>query len=336
MAHNAILRVFKIYLKSIEERIPSFAELLVAKYPHLPVPTGNYDYNVHFTALFNEFISLIDNTFHTHARLKKAIGIESPMVGGAPNRTISHASQMKQISGRIKGGRFGQKRSLGDLNAPGAAHATIDSNKVVLDEFYFLIHTPIDSNKGILLIQNYTDDSINDIFIKFVRDLLTGIGFNKPTIDPFTPKHIRKAFTENSVIQEFRYTDDIFVTDVDTKNPVDGRQLRIQIKISVPQGEKPKNIPILRKLVGNLKLGINSKDSLSLDQFRSKMGTLKSGTKISSFDLEGSTDIQPVIDLNDKIEFQKDGSPDWGSLSSYCEELLEEILPEVYPENEES
>jgi hypothetical protein len=40
--------------------------------------------------------------------------------------------------------------------------------------------------------------------------------------------------------------------------------------------------------------------------------------------------------MKDKIQFQDDGTPNWTSLKTYCHNLLEEIVEEVYTENEAS
>lgn len=340
MAHEPKLEVFTIYYHTTSDKtVNTFANYLETQFPSKNKSSKNaVDYDILFKKFFEFFLKKIDNTYHTDDKRKKAIGVKPKKRGSQNQNTISFATDKKIIEGTIKGGRYGQKRYIGDMTKPEEDHTEIDYKKIVLDDFYFQLYCPLGSSKAILMLQSYTDDTVRDIFTSFLRDLFKTDGFYKPSITLFCPNSIKEEFKKHSLIKTVRFRDNIIVSDIENNNTIDSKEVSIEIKITThDEGINIKTFNKFRKALE--KLGVkkpNVNKVMTFEDFADKVGTLANGSQISSFNLDSDFSITPTIYLRDKITLQLDDTPDWDSLKDYCSELLLEVIEEVYPENEAS
>lgn len=333
MAHDAKLEIYIIYLNPTTPKGKNtFKSFLYANYGN-DIAESKFKVEGAYKEFFKDFIMTIDDAYYSQESRKKAIGIKSEKKGKKINKTISYKSENQVIEGTIKGGRYGQNRAIGDMVKPGSAHQKLPKNKVVLDDFYFKLYTPFGSNKGILMIQSYSDDQINDIFISFIRDQLKTKGFYKPNITLFCPKHIQEEFKNNSVVKELRFREEVTLSDI-TKKTIDTKELLVEIKVTVKDSdEQLSTFDKIKKSIQEFSFKTNGKP-IALSDFKTKMGTLANDKYQSSFDLDGDLEIKPTIYLKNRIKLMDDESPDWESLNVFCTNLLDTVKEEVYPENE--
>lgn len=332
MAHEAKLEVLTISLHATTpEGKNTFAQYLESEFKPKRQPV---DYESLYKKFFAGFLKKIDNTYHADSKRQKAIGVK-PKRGEQRQKSISYASEKKMIYGTIKGGRYGQNRSIGDIMNPALDHDVLGKQKVVLDDFYFLLYTPLGSNKCVLILQSYTDDSIKDIFISFLRGLLKADGFYKPNVANFCPSQIKDEFKKNSVVKIFKYRHDIIVSDIENNNNILSKDVVVEVKVTVKdEGIKIGGFKKFRTALEKIGIKKPNTNTITLENFNTKIGTLADGSHISSFELDSNFDVMPTIFLSNRIAMQDDGTPDWDSLDQYSKKLLEEMLKEIYPENE--
>lgn len=167
MAHEPKLEVFKIELNpKSKETLNTFGGFLESQY----ISEEGFDMDAAYFQFFSDLVSTISNSYYLNEKKKKGLGLEA-VEEGAVNESIKSNAAEQFIHGVLKGGRFGQNRSLGNIRKPEQAHDVIDRNNIVLDSFYFLLYTPFQSHKAVLMIQSYTDDTINDISGMVKRDV---------------------------------------------------------------------------------------------------------------------------------------------------------------------
>ena len=333
MAHEPKLEVYKIYLNPTRTTNDnSFQGFLEKKFPDV-----NFDKKKAYQSLFQELLSAIDLDYVLNETNKKGLRIDDVDITdpARPTKSIKIKSSKHIIHGTIKGGRYGQNRSIGYTRNPGKKKTKISTTDIVLDTFYFLLYTPFGSNKGVLIIQSYTDDQINDVFIDWLRTTFRTEGFFKPSFNHYCPSKIQQEFKKTSAIKELKFTNDILISDIDTDESIRTESFTISVTIrSNEDGEKISNLSSFTNMAKKLIFG-NKRNPLTLEEFKRQVGTLYNGSHQSSFELGGEIDIKPTIFLKDKVELQADGSPKWSSLETFCLELLEEIKTEVYPESNE-
>jgi len=328
MAHEPKLEVYKIYLRPTPTTSDkTFGSFLNKKHPGVSPAKG-------YKALFQDMITSLDTDFIVNDFSKKGLSLDDTNPSTAA-KSLTLKSSDHIISGKIKGGRFGQKRSIGDIKRPKKVHTSLSVNNIVLDTFYFLLYTPLGSNKGVLIIQSYSEDQINDVSISWLKSVFKTDGFYQPHFESYCPVRIQREFKERSAVKELKFTNDVLVSDIDSSQTISNESVTVTITIRAKnEGEKLSKLAEFRKLVGKIRFG-NKKNPMTLDEFKVQTGLLYNGSHQSSFELGGALDIKPTIYLRDKIRLQPDGTPEWESLDKFCLELLDEIKPEVYPENHE-
>jgi len=330
MAHEPKLEVFKISLSPKPKVNNTFATFLESNYA---VDDVTFESDDAYLQFFADLLSTISEKYHLNTRKKKGLGLE-PKEDGTVNDTIKLASKSRYIYGTLKGGRYGQDRTLGNIQLPTEALGHIDRNNIVFDNYYFLLYTPFESSKGILMIQSYTDDSINDIFHSWLCEMMKTNKFYMPTLTPYCPIRIQDEFKTNSVIKEMTFSHDIVLDNVENRETINTDTFTVEIRI------KAKNEGVRMDLLAAFKNVFNpfgfrrprESKVILLEDFKRKIGLLSDGTHQSSFQLDSDLDIRPTIYLRDRITLETDDSPNWESLHDFCTQLLEEIIPEVYPE----
>lgn len=331
MAHEPKLEVYKIYTKPFPTtEHPSFGNFLIDNFS---TDDESLTYAEGFKELLQTLIKSIDTNFVLNNTNKKGLRIDEST--NPIEKSIKIASTKQIIHGTIKGGRYGQNRSIGYTNNPKKKYTKVAQTDIVMDTFYFLLYTPFKSNKGILMIQSYTDDQINDVFLNWLKDNLSGKGYFKPTIDTYCPTKLQDEFKESSAVKELKFTKDILISDIETEDGISTEEFSINISVRAKDGGK--KISKLNALVNTVReLAFGKRDNpLSLEDFNRQIGVLYNGSHQSSFELDSEINIKPTIYLKDRIKLQDDETPDWKSLHDYCLNLLEEIKVEVYPENNE-
>jgi hypothetical protein len=243
MAHEPKLSVFKFYLRPTITSTPcTFRDFLNARYE------GVHPITDKFTQFFTDFLTEIKDENVTSEAKKKAISLKETESADEVNKSINRYPRKAIIDGRIKGGKFGRNRSIGDVDDPKKEHGKLDHKKIVFDEFYFLLYTPYGSTKCVLILHGYSDDHVNDLFVSFIRKQLKTEGFYKPVVESFCPNNIKENFKENSFVKELIFREDMYIQDIEEKNSISTSDLIVEIKITARnEGETMGKFSLLKK-----------------------------------------------------------------------------------------
>lgn len=243
------------------------------------------------------------------------------------------------IHGLMKGGEYRTGKSIGEIEDPDKKPEKLTDGKVITDDFYFLLYTPLDSNIGVLILQSYTKDSINDIFRPFVEHLFKVKGLSlKAVTSIFMPKSMQEDFKSNSYIKSFNYSQRILVSGIEDQNILDGEfTVNVEIK-ALNNNVNLSNLSAWRKRLGNAILGLPNETQRNLSTFDKKKGYINSSEGKSTatpFELDAATiEINPTIFLQNEINLEENGVPIWQELEDFAILTLDSIIkPEVYPDN---
>lgn len=341
MPQNPKIEFYKIHLKSTKEDHLTFREIFEHIYK-----SGNEDVDINDVTdedLLNEFyqyfFNTIDEKFMNDERRKKAFYSKSEEVNGQPMNPISLNSAHHLIHGLIKGGPYDTGKDLGAINNPENETETLDKDKILLDTFYFLLHTPLDKDTGILVLQSYTKDYIADIFRPFIAKLFKLKGFSfKAIVSEFMPKKMQDSFKEHCVIKSLKFSNRMVVNDMQDGVLLDGEFTFDVIIKSRNNQVNLDNLPLWKRKLGNAILGIPNKPERKLDTFNKKKGYLQSTDKKSTptpFILDSEElDIKATIYLQNYINLEENGIPKWEELKSFALTVLNDFIkPEVFPED---
>ena len=298
-------------------------------------PTDNelmVDFYRHF------FANIASDTVKNESK-RKAFKVKSHQGENSPNGTVILNSDQNIIQGIIKGGEFDTGKDLSELNNPDAETQKLGANKLITDDFYFLLYTPLDKNIGILMLQSYTKDNIADIFRPFIENLFKVLRLtNKSTTSIFMPKNMQEDFKNASVVKSFVYKNHFIVSDIQDETFQTGEfTINVEIKSNGNQINL-NNLPWWRRKLGESILGIPSQEQRSLETFNSKRGYIKSNigeNNPTKFTLDADNiEINATIYLSNYINLEENGVPLWDELKDFVIETLnDDVKPEIYPED---
>ena len=331
MAHNPKLEVFVISLNPTTERDVTFRDFYRTKFS---IKDSVDDENL-FSEYFKQFISAVDSEdfFEDEKNHKAFTAYDTRKDKNNPlNNTIRRYSKSHIIEGIVEGGRYGQTRNTANLSNKNKK-GKLGTRDIVLDQFYFLLFTPLNNDKGIFMLQSYTEDSIRDVFSNFLKPFFSAKGFYNIKIDIYTPKQYVDEFKNKSVLKGITYTKNLLVGHIGEQNEEDIEEFTIRIEVKPPKKiEKNTNTVSLGKIKNWIEKfnPLTFKDN-KLEDFSKRIYLGNAQTdKAAYYDLEKDLDsIKPTIYLENRIIIDNNGIPDFAELKKYSLELLDTLKNEI-------
>jgi hypothetical protein len=234
------------------------------------------------------------------------------------------------IEGKLEGGSFGRRRTK-TFTANKTQKTEVKEKDAITDNIYFMLYCPLQSDKSVLFIHSYSDNSVDSVFRAFIRKFLKFDGiFKDPHVKRFIPKSIISDFKSDSTIANLTYTTEVPGESLlDKTYQTKGRNYKVSIKIT-PIGKEFTIDEFDRALEPIGKTMFTQ--HLSLKQFSQKKGIMRdrSTNKTSPFEIE-KYNVKPVILMSKYIDIKNDES-DFDRIKEYCLTLLQEIKSEIYPQ----
>lgn len=287
-----------------------------------------------FGEIFRKFIQLLDTEeMYSDSNSNKCMTANQPDIEDENVNTniIPHNSQYI-IEGKVEGGSFGKRRNKTSTTNK-RDKSLVSENDAITEDFYFLLYTPLYSNKSTLFIQSYSDDSIDSVMKKFWQNFFKFPNqFNMPVIKRFIPKSIIENFRRNATVSNLVFSTDIpGETLLESTSTQTTKNYKVTVKITPLDGDLSMEDfsneiePIQSTYFTRL---------MNLGQFRKKKGVLKdqSTNNTTPFDIGSSFEIQPCIIIS-KYKSLNGDENDFDKIKELCFELLHEIKPEIYTDH---
>ena len=330
MAHEPKLTAYTLRLKPINETVENSNRCLFRSLINEANQNVLADSFI-MAEIFRHFISALDTPqMYSDTDNKKCMTAnQSNIESSEVNPNIILHSQQFIIEGKVEGGSYGRKRNR-TSTIDKSNKSNVDERDAITEDFYFFLYCPLQSNKSILFLQSYSDDTIDSVMKKFWLNFfsLNGV-FNHPIIKRFVPNAIVEDFKSNATVSELSFTTDIpGTTLLDSVSTEVTRNFKVTVKITPTDEDfsleeyQQTIVPIQQTLFTRV---------MHLGQFLKKKGTLRDTTtnKTSHFDLGTSFEIQPSILLSKYITINGDDT-DFERIKDYCFRLLEDVKPEIY------
>lgn len=323
---NPKLEVYKVILSPTNEKnkdIISFRELFLSKYDLDEKTKDKKLYTTFFEDVFKS------SDYNENGKLRKAFRL---------SKDITMNSSDFFVHGVMEGGAFDVGKTAGNRRTKRDSRK-FHKDIIIQDDFYFLLQTQLDKKVGILIIQTYGQENIDDIFKPFIKKLFRKEGLTYGAIiAPFIPKSIEEMAKTTALVSELNYqTKNIRINQLseDKKDKLEGK-FNLKITLTPVDGSVP--LPTLdkwRKMLGKSLLKLPDNE-MTLENFNSKTGYIKSSTlkNPARFEIdEESVKIKPTLYLEkvDDVILEENGTPEWESLKTYCSEtLLPDLELEIY------
>ena len=282
-------------------------------------------------SFFKNFIDSVGKSdFRKDDKNKKVIGVSdyNPDDG---NTSLNIHSEKCVIEGLIDGGQYGVLRAFADVNNKNAKE-TLGTSKAVLDKFYICLSTPLNSAYGFLFVQSYTENSIQDTFSSFLKELLKWDDeFYNVRIDPYVPKKFVDKFKDEAKIRMFSFKSKIGVSDIlrDEQVLVRGQAFNVNVIITPIEDDFYPGTDeglMLANAIAN-----KSFDGNNLGNYEDKKVFIDANGRRAHYDINKEIkSIRPTIFLEDegiKIDAQT-GQPDFNQIKDFTLSLLEEVKKE--------
>jgi hypothetical protein len=326
MSKNAKLDVYKVLLTPSSEKRKktySFREFFIAKYSLKETATDNQIFNAFFQDIFKS------SEYKDDEKKRKAFRL---------SKNITKKNNSFVIHGVVEGGPYDSGKTTGNRKTKRDSKK-ISKNVIIQDDFYFLLQTKLDEKHGILILQTYSQDRIDDVFKPFITKLFkhTGQTFNG-IISQFVPESIKELAKQTAFVKELNYqTNNLKINQLsDDKKDILAGKFNLKITLTALDNSIP--LPTLnkwKKMLGHSLLKL-PQNEMTLENFNSKTGYIKSDTikNPARFEIdEERIEINPTIFLEkvDEVVIEENGVPQWESLEKYClNTLLPDLELEVY------
>ena len=335
MALNPKLNVYVVTLNPKDkDSHPTFRDLFKEKY-HETAAISDEELKKMF---FQEFLNKVGKTeFRKDTGSKKVIGV-SEYDDKAGTSSLHPLFTRDVIEGIIDGGQYGVLRAYADVDDK-AQKTSLGTNNAVLDKFYICLCTPFNSAFGFLLLQSYTEATIQEPVKSFVVDLLRceeryyGIH-----IEPFVPKKFVERFKKESKIRMFTYRSKVGVSDILRDNQLLLKEQSFDVEITIRPLEQDFLPGTEQALTLAEQLGAKRFDDVSLSDYSDCSVYIQDKKdRRTHYDVSNEIhSIRPTIYLADEgiTVDETTGQPDFNEIKVFTLSLLEEVKRE-YNGNEE-
>lgn len=324
-AHNPKLNIYKLVLASKGDLAATFRNLFKEKF-------GQCEDDRLFDSYFQHITDAIGNkNFRKDNINKKVIG----KTNDSPVIELDQHKKDYYVDGVIEGGKYGIERKVVDIKN-NTHNIIINKESAVLDSYYLLIYTPLNSQTGFLLIQSYTEESVTNSIKNLVRDFFSNenSSYNIKT-EPYLPQKFIKKYIESSTIGEFGVTIPTPLSP-SLRNEEHSKEETFEVEIRIkPQSKMPskelldqnseatiffKNI--IKKFVKHKNKTIKKEAFLTDNNGREALAYYDKN-KQNRIDIAEST-----IYLEEEgifCDYEETGSPDFNKIQEYCLNILKEI-----------
>lgn len=334
MAIKPKLEFYRFSLIHREEEYKTFKDFVIDELGARRSITEEKAMNV----LFDYFIKSLGGKYAKDDKVKKQIKLES-------RKTINLYLDQKPrilsgniIAGVINGGPYGRDRIVADISNPDEG-SQLGKTKSILQYYYVLLYLPLDHNEGCFIIHsNGKEETITNIFRRYISNIFKGNGYKKMLLDSFCPKSFQDEFKKGAVIKSMEFKD-IIVDSIHTEAGTTEILKRFDIRFEAVPNDK--NILVtealkLKQLFSKYFFG-KGKYEKSLNDFDEAKVSLKNPVDDSTKTFEWSVmdeDFVPVVYLDGRIKnTNPDDTPDFVELDELCQEYFKnEVLPEIRPD----
>lgn len=298
-----------------------------------------------FSKLYKYFIVKLKTDFAMNNQQKKCITLIQNPVG----RTINKYWDLRPlpqndrciISGVLNGGTYGKERILTNILNKHEVDSLL-SNHPVLQYYYIFAYFPLDSTEGFFMVHtDSAQESISNFMRKYISDLFKQGDYLKPEMVIYAPKAIQDKFREDAHITSLSFKTTMVGDRFEENDPIKDELSEYEVSIKIkPKKDRNISMVLAERLRAHFmpKLFGTQENPRTLEQFEdcrvsAKNEEMKS-TKIFKWNTK-EAEFAPVVYLTDEmIRFNEDGTPDFASLATFCDNLFQDIvLPELRIEN---
>ena len=317
MSHNPKLNVYTLRIKPKENVSKTFRDLIKLKFS-ISSSEDNEIFRQYFEIIKNE---IGNDTFREDKNNKKVLGVTDSYVPIRPHNNT-------YIDGVIEGGKYGIKREY--ANTENKQDKRIITEKdAVLDKYYFLLYTPLNATLGFLLIQSYTEETIQDSLKVFIKNFFQDPNYFKISIEPYVPENIIEKYIETSHIKMFRFTRRIQLSESLRNNvQIESNEFEVEINIKPLNTNLKPGTEYTDKILKELEK--KEFDNIQLREGKGKAYIEDRKGKKANFNIEQEFKrIKPTIYLEEEgITTDSSGLPDFRQVREYCTNLLSELIEE--------
>ena len=328
---NPKLEFYRFTLNHKNKRFSTFKEFIENK-----LKKANLSDETAMGMLFKHFTNSLKGSHAKDDKLKKQIKLEkrsniNKYLDNQPRFIIKNHI----ICGVINGGSYGTHRILSDIENPEES-TQLGQKKAVMPYYFFLLYLPLEHNEGCFIIQsNSREDTITDIFRKFVSNVFKGKEFRRPIMEIFCPKSFQDEFRKGAVIQNLKFIDKA-IDDIHNANETTETIGEFDVKIEIIPRDKKIPISIskaIKSLLAPFSFGKKEKYT-KLNDFDRVNLTVKNPVDNSTRTFEWNNkdnDFVPVIYLKERMKkFNEDDTPNFVELEKLCINYLEnKVLPDL-------
>lgn len=335
MALNPKLNVYVVTLNPRDRGShPTFRDLFKEKY-HKTATVGDDELRKDF---FKDFLDKVGKSqYRKDKGSKKVIGV-SEYDDKSGTSSLHPLFQRDVVEGIIDGGQYGILRAYSDVDNK-AQKVALETNKAVLDKFFICLCTPLNSAYGFLLLQSYTEASIQEPVKDFILDLLKCEDkYYGVRIEPYVPKKFVERFKAESKVRMFTYRSKVGVSDIMRDNQLLMKGQTFEVEISIRPLEEDFLPGTIKTKALTEQLGTKRFDNVSLGDYNERSVYVNdSKDRKAHYDIAKEIEsIRPTIYLADEgiVLDEKTGQPDFEQIKNFTLSLLEEVKRE-YNDNDE-
>lgn len=318
MAYNLKLEIFRITLK--QKGGSDFINF--SSFFEKAFPQNNKEDS--YKEFIKKYRSVFDSKFTLNADKNKGISVKE-------SSQYNIHSNSNTIDTEIIGGATGIFQTLYKQDNSQSVKGEIDSDDIATLPYFIKIWTPFDHDSGVLMVQNYSNNTVTSLVKKHLSLLFQEYGYSL-IISTYIPESVKDKYKNDSKVYKVAFVKESLSENKRSLiNPLftEFKDLKVRIEIS---GFKESIENFWAKFKGDEKI-INSNledfDIKENEDFETIAYYEDSAGNKSHTSVRKDFDIKPTIFLSENLKISNSDHYDYEKMRNHTNEILEKIKIEI-------
>lgn len=320
MAYNLKLSIFRVSLKTkggSKKELKKFSEFYEEIYK-----TGNKENN--YRAFIKEYVSSFDNKFKLNKDKTKGISVNNIA-------KLKLRSQSNLIDGEILGGLTGIPQTLFKQSNSIDTSGFVESDDVKVLPYFFKLWTPLDHNTGVLMVQSYSNLSIDTLIKLHLSQIFAKHKYGL-IISNHIPKDVKEHYKDQSSVYKVAFVKESLTRGKRKMlNPIftEFEGLKIRIEVSGFQKKVNEFWDEFLKEKQIISSNLEDFDIKENDTFKTIAYYKDEDGRRSNTTIQKEFDINPTIFLNSELKQKGSEIFDIEKIRKHTDSILLNIQKEM-------
>ncbi len=286
---------------------------------------SDFDRGADLLALIETYLNKLKSQVSSDGARKKAFRV----------RDVIRDDKARYVKGIIESGEYGSNQDIVNTKTGAKSYRT-KTDDALLVPFYFLFHLPKDKHKGILVLQTFRQHGVYGALAEWLNLCFKGGYENRFRLDhlQMSNTNLLNKILDNSRVKEISLIRHEWPDDIANSVGSNSNEQKGKLVVSITAGYRG-SLGVRERIKKMFSGQLPPNQVVELDYIEPDAVSVKLeyNGKIRTITYSDNVDLRSLFDITDDVKLGADNFPEFDSIDSVAQKVLEDIALEYYEGN---